>query len=114
MTPLPNSALPPRMDRQMARGSVLQRLRNRLVKITYRAAAITGSVWGAAVGLLTGLSTWIDAWLPQLQPRTSMAPGAVLLLCVVDAIVGAFMALVGTALLRGWTRWRVARVGRPA
>jgi hypothetical protein len=101
------------MDRQMARGSTLRRLRDHLVKITYRTAAITGSVWGAGVGLLTGLSTRIDGWLPRLQPRTSMGPREVLLLCLIDAIIGAILALVGTALLRGWTRWRVTRVGRP-
>ena len=115
MTADPGSTLPAPMDSQMVRASRLRRLRDRLAAVGYRSAATSGAISGAGFGLLMGIATWIDAWLPRLQPRaTSTNPRGVLLACIIFAIGGALLALAATAVLRGWTRWRLVRLRRPA
>jgi hypothetical protein len=94
----------------MTRGLAVNRLEKRLAALRYRAAATSGAVTGA----LLGPANWIAGWLPALQPHRPVSLLNALADSFVGAIVGASLLIAGTALLRGWTRKRAARLARPA
>ncbi|MCA1600728.1 MAG: hypothetical protein LC776_03440 [Acidobacteria bacterium] len=94
----------------MARASRLRRLEERLDKLRYTEAASAGAVSGIALGI----AQWISNWLPGLQPHARGGLEDLLIGCVVGAAIIALIAVAGLALLRAWTRWRVASFRRRA
>jgi hypothetical protein len=94
------------MERQVARGTRLRRLAERISGLRYSTAASAGGVLGLTVALMSLL----DNWLPALQPSPRVSLRWVLITSVFYIAWGIFLALAATGLLRAWTRWRAVRL----
>lgn len=110
MTSPRDRALPPSMERQMARGSRLRRLEERIGRLRYRSALSAGGVFGLTVALMSLLGNW----LPALQPSRPIGVRWGIISIALYVAWGMVLALAATGLLRAWTRWRARALRRRA